>query len=109
MLNTGFPYTPVLSIATCVHPTPLSQSPNCNSSSVIVAKVRISLRPFVTRHATTVLACTSSPQQHSYTTSIPSSCRSWLENRTCHKESALRAHREGGNRKGCQKTVLGSG
>src|SRR5262245_33322979 len=85
ILNTGFQYTPVLSIATCVHPTLLSQSPSCNSSSVIVAKVRISLRPFVTRHATTVLACTSSPQQHSYTTSIASSFRSWRENRTCQR------------------------
>src|SRR5215813_3562731 len=82
MLNTGFQYTPVLSIATCVHPALLSQSPNCSSSSVIVAKVRISFRPLVTSHATTVLACTSNPQQLSYTTSIASSFRSWRENRT---------------------------
>src|SRR5258705_11006754 len=84
-LNTGFQYTPVLSIATCVHPTLPSQSPNCSNSSVIVAKVRISLRPLVTRHATTVLACTSNPQQHSYTTSIASSFRSRRESRACQR------------------------
>src|SRR6185369_7129692 len=106
---TGFQYTPVLSIATCVHPPLLSQSPSCNSSSVIGAKVRISLRPVVTRHATTVLACTSSPPQHSYPTSSASSFRFWRETRICLKDSALRAHPMGGNKKGCRKTALGSG
>jgi hypothetical protein len=36
-----------------------------SNSSVIGAKGRISLRPLVTRHTATVLACTSNPQQHS--------------------------------------------
>src|SRR5262245_6238392 len=85
ILNTGFQYTPVLSIATCVHPTQLSQSPSCSNSSVIVAKVRISLRPLLIRHATTILACTSKPQQHSYTTSIASSFRPWRESRVCQR------------------------
>src|SRR5262249_36850405 len=106
---TGFPYTPVLSIATCVQPALLNQSPSRNSSFVIVPKVRLSLRPLVTRHAPTVLACTSRPQQHAYITSSASSFRFWRENRAWYKDSALRAHYESGNRKGCRKTVLGSG
>jgi hypothetical protein len=79
------PYTPVLSLATCVPPTLLSPSPTCSSSSVIVAKGRISLRPLVIRHAPTVLACTAKPPHHSYPTSLASSCRSWRENRACQR------------------------
>jgi hypothetical protein len=43
------------------------------------------LRPLLIRHATTILACTSKPQQHSYTTSITSSFRPWRESRVCQR------------------------
>jgi len=43
MLNTGFQNTPLLSIAICVTPSPVSQSAKCRISRVVVPNVRTSL------------------------------------------------------------------
>src|SRR5712691_6841320 len=77
-------------MATCVHPSWLSQSSKCSKSSVIVEKVRTSFRPAFSRHATSILACTSIPQQHAYNTSMLLSFRSLRESLHS-KESAMRA------------------
>ena len=74
MLYTGFQYDPVLSIATWVQPAACSQSASFSRSRVIVLNVRTSRRglppiPGVSRHATTVFLCTSSPQHRSCTAS----------------------------------------
>src|SRR6266568_4587424 len=66
-LNSGFQYTPVDSMATCVAPCSSSQSLSTNKSAVIVPKLRTSLRgvPFelgVIMHATTSFLWISSPQ-----------------------------------------------
>ena len=54
MLNIGFHYSPVLSLATCVTPQLISQSESANKSAVIVPKERISLgRPSTMIAATT--------------------------------------------------------
>src|SRR5713101_4324810 len=80
ILKTGRQYTPVLSIATCVHPSWVSQSRKRNRSAVIVEKVRTSFFPCLSRQATNILACTSIPQQHGYRTSIVPSFWSQREN-----------------------------
>ena len=79
MLQTGRQYTPVLSIATCVHPSWVSQSSSRSKSSVIVEKVRTSFFPGFSKQATNILACTSMPQQHTYNTSMSLSFRSRRE------------------------------
>ena len=71
----GCQYTPVLSIATWVQPAAASQSAKASRSSVIVPKVRTAWRGRrpgrgVTRQATTVFLCTSSPQHRSYSASM---------------------------------------
>src|SRR5262245_6605818 len=81
ILNTGFQSTPVLSIATWLQPASLSQSSKANKSAVMVEKVRISFFPALSKQATTVLACTSIPQPHSYPTCITPPSSSWRENR----------------------------
>ena len=82
-LHTGFPYTPVLSMATGLPPTLRSPSPHCSSSSVLVAQGRSALRPLVIRPATTVLACSSHPQPPAFPTALANSCRAWREHRAC--------------------------
>ena len=82
MLKTGSQYTPVLSIATCVQPSARSQSESVNKSSVMVEKVRVCVLPCLIRQATTVLACTSRPQQQGCTISMVSSLRPRCENLT---------------------------
>jgi hypothetical protein len=74
-LYSGFQYTPVDSIATCVQPAATSQSTNASRSAVIVPNVRISLRgvapaPGTIKQATIVFLCTSTPQQRVCTTSM---------------------------------------
>src|SRR5271165_6774718 len=58
IFHTGVQYTPVASIATCVHRLAVSQANNDNRPSVVVAKVRhsrVGLRPTISRtQATTV-------------------------------------------------------
>ena len=74
----GFHYTPVDSMAACVQPAALNHSRRISKSAVIVVKVRTVLvdcprGPGVSRHATIVFLCTSSPAQRAYSTSIVSS------------------------------------
>jgi hypothetical protein len=45
MCQTGFQYTPVASIATCVHPALSSHSASANNPCVVVGKRRTSCRP----------------------------------------------------------------
>src|SRR5882724_4431130 len=75
--HTGFQYTPVASIATCVQPLVASHSPNSIRLAVIVANVRTerdTSPPAAMRtHATTVSLCTSRPAQRGYITSMISS------------------------------------
>src|SRR5262249_34861988 len=76
--QTGFQYTPAASIATCLTPSPSSQSRNASRSLVIVEKVPISsvrfpLRSGTRTHAVTDALCTSSAQQRSYNCSIMTS------------------------------------
>src|ERR1700722_2828582 len=84
-LYTGFQYTPVDSIATCVTPQPWSQVANASKSWVKVPNRRFSFRtfPLPSAHCTqavTLFLCTSIPQQHGYRTSIWFSfCRSALD------------------------------
>jgi hypothetical protein len=62
--HTGFQYTLVDSIATCVQPASRSQSASATRPRVVVGKLRTSRTtraPAITRrHATTVCLCTSS-------------------------------------------------
>src|SRR5579862_429147 len=74
MFQTGFQYTPVDSIATCVTPHSRSQSVIARRSCVKVANRRFScfFLPFGKAHntqAVMLLLCTSRPAQRSYTTS----------------------------------------
>src|SRR5712692_3131232 len=71
-LKTGRPYTPVLSSATCVHPSCLSQSRSRSQSAVIVEQGRTSFLPGFSTQATRSLACTAIPQQLAYRTSLES-------------------------------------
>src|SRR5215831_11777417 len=75
--HTGFQYTPVASIATCVQPFASSHSPNSTRLAVVVANVRTERNtspPSAKRtHATTVSLCTSRPAQRRYITSMISS------------------------------------
>src|SRR5262245_9185329 len=75
--HTGFQYTPVASIATCVQPFSSSHSLNSIRPAVVVANVRTKCDaslPAVRRtHATTVSLCTSRPAQRGYITSMISS------------------------------------
>src|SRR3990172_6685629 len=62
-------------MATCVQPVAASQSAIASTSVVIVLNVRVALAgcprsPGVSKHATTVFLCTSSPQHRSCRTSI---------------------------------------
>ncbi len=61
----GFQYTPVASIATCVHPARSSQSASSNNPRVVVGKRRTSRSTFLLlisrRQATTSALCTSRP------------------------------------------------
>src|SRR3990172_1487474 len=62
-------------MATCVHPSAASQSASASNSPVMALNVRVSLfgwprGPGVSKHATTALLCTSSPQHRSCRTSI---------------------------------------
>src|SRR5262245_42636863 len=65
MCQTGFQYTPVASIATCVHPALSSHSASANNPCVVVGKRRTSrstLRLLMRRRqATTSTLCTSRP------------------------------------------------
>src|SRR6516165_2003669 len=65
MCQTGFQYTPVASIATCVHPALSSHSASANNPCVVVGKRRTSrstLRLLIRRRqATTSTLCTSRP------------------------------------------------
>jgi hypothetical protein len=65
--HTGFQYTPVDSIATCVHADAVSQSAKASKPFVGVANVCtwVSAGPAAANrtHATTVSLCTSSPAQ----------------------------------------------
>src|SRR5712692_6452040 len=78
-LKTGRPYTPVLSSATCVHPSWVSQSRSRSQSAVIVEQGRTSFLPGFSTQATRSLACTAIPQQLAYRTSLSRSCRSQRE------------------------------
>ena len=80
MLNTGFQYTPVASMAVCSHPAACNHVTSAVRPSVVVANVRTCLRRPVaasacSRQATTVSRCTSSPQQHQYCLSTRASFR----------------------------------
>ena len=72
--QTGFQYTPLDSIATCVHPCCSSQSASRNNSWVVVPKrssVRWTRGPSACRaQATTLAGCTSNPAHRAYMTSI---------------------------------------
>src|SRR5215471_3916794 len=65
MCQTGFQYTPVASIATCVHPALSSHSASANNPCVVVGKRRTSRSTFRLlirrRQATTSALCTSRP------------------------------------------------
>src|SRR5262245_42093406 len=65
MCQTGFQYTPVASIATCVHPALSNHSASANNPCVVVGKRRTSrsaLRLLIRRRqATTSTLCTSRP------------------------------------------------
>src|ERR1700739_3940430 len=65
MCQTGFQYTPVASIATCVHPAFSSHSASTNNPCVVVGKRRTSCPTFLfmttRRQATTSALCTSRP------------------------------------------------
>src|SRR4029078_12770368 len=65
MCQTGFQYTPVASIATCVHPALSSHSASANNPCVVVGKRRTSRSTFrllIRRtQATTSALCTSRP------------------------------------------------
>ena len=66
MCHTGFQYTPVASIATCVQPCSPSQSANASNCAVVVPKLRTSWCIGGETHrtqATMVSLCTSSPAQ----------------------------------------------
>lgn len=68
MLKTGFQYSPVLSMATCVHLASNNQSESASKSRVMVLKLRTSCcQPpcgvGVIRQATTVFLWTSNPAQ----------------------------------------------
>src|SRR5262245_15241662 len=75
--HTGFQYTPVASIATCVQPFCSSHSPNSMRPAIVVANVRTkcdaSLAAARRTHATTVSLCTSKPAQRRYITSMTAS------------------------------------
>src|SRR5689334_25292550 len=65
--HTGFQYTPVASIATCVQPFSESQSDNANKPEVVVANVLTSVTSLFSvasrTEATTDFLWTSSPAQ----------------------------------------------
>src|SRR6516165_4834112 len=65
MCQTGFQYTPVASIATCLHPALSNHSASANNPCVVVGKRRTSrstLRLLISRRqATTSTLCTSRP------------------------------------------------
>jgi len=67
MCHTGFQYTPVASIATCVQPASASHVDSSNRLAVVVPKLRTvvdALPPAARRtQATTVSLCTSRPAQ----------------------------------------------
>jgi hypothetical protein len=77
--HTGFPYTPVASIATCVTRPSASQSASARSCLVVVPNVATACSAFgpswMRRHATTTSLCTSSPAHRGFMTSICSSLR----------------------------------
>ncbi len=70
MCQTGFQYTPVASIATCVHASVSSHADNSSRPVVVVSNVRTSsvslLSSTMRAHATTVRWCTSRPAQRLY-------------------------------------------
>src|SRR5258708_35681992 len=77
--HTGFQYTPVASIATCVQLQELSHSAKLNNPLVVVRKLRTSCCTGVDTQrtqATTTSLCTSRPAQRGYNTSMGSS--SWF-------------------------------
>ena len=64
--QTGFQYTPVASIATCVQPCSASQSASASNSVVVLPKLRTSWcmgGETQRTQATMVSLCTSSPAQ----------------------------------------------
>ena len=82
IFHTGVQYTPVASIATCVHRHSVNHASRANKPSVVVAKVRqsrLTLRLLISRtQATTVALCTSRPATRLWITSIftpPHLCR----------------------------------
>ena len=72
--HTGFQYTPVASIATCVQPASVSQAASSSRPAVVVANSRCSVvtfRPAAMRaHAFTHREWTSSPAHRGYKTSM---------------------------------------
>ena len=72
--HTGFQYTPVASIATCVQPASVSQAASSSRPAVVVANSRCSVvtfRPAAMRtHAFTHREWTSNPAHRGYKTSI---------------------------------------
>jgi hypothetical protein len=77
--QTGFQYTPVASIATCVTPASAGQSASASNCLVVVPKVATACSAFgpswMRRDATTTSLCTSSPAHRGWNTSICSSLR----------------------------------
>jgi len=73
--QTGFQYTPVASIATCVQPCAVSQSDRASTAVVVVptAATTCSVSPLARAmhaQATTLSLCTSSPAQRGDRSSI---------------------------------------
>jgi hypothetical protein len=66
--HTGFQYTPVASMTTCVHCCSSSHAESSNSAVVVVANERTSCVTFpstvIRAHATTTSLCTSSPAHY---------------------------------------------
>jgi hypothetical protein len=95
MCHTGFQYTPVASMTTCVQRCSSSQVESSQSAVVVVANERTSCvtRPSraIRAHATTTSLCTSSPAHLGYRTSMSSPRRVRAGVELASSKSRLRA------------------